>query len=137
MGVTGQILDFATRKPIERANLTIVGKDMKFWSSYKTGEFWRILLPGQYQLKVEADGYYPQIEPFTVPKKNSEYPVLTSLTVFLYNSTVYSTTTTQKTTTTEKTTTKDLGKDYQKLLTDPERYPGPDCTPPSLPKLPE
>lgn len=50
-GVTGVILDEDTGKPIASAKLKIVGREMSFNSS-KLGEFWRLLLPGSYQLQV-------------------------------------------------------------------------------------
>lgn len=54
MGVTGQILDFDTGLPITNANLSIVGRNMPFWSTTNTGEFWRILLPGNYKIRVST-----------------------------------------------------------------------------------
>lgn len=51
-GVTGQILDYDTNLPITNANLTITGRPITFWSSKDRGEFWRILLPRDYELEV-------------------------------------------------------------------------------------
>nr|XP_023021963.1 carboxypeptidase M-like [Leptinotarsa decemlineata] len=104
MGVTGQIVDFDTGKPIERAELNIVGRDMAFWSSNKTGEFRRILLPGKYQLKVQKTGYHTMIRNFTVAKTIG-YPKLTFVTILLYNSSSHTTTTTTTTTTGRTTST--------------------------------
>lgn len=50
-GVKGKIIDAVTKKPIANATLQIEGRDMNFYSS-KDGEFWRILLYGIYDLKV-------------------------------------------------------------------------------------
>lgn len=51
MGVTGIIYDAMTGKPIKAATLNIIGRDMNFTTT-KDGEFWRILLPGPYNLEV-------------------------------------------------------------------------------------
>lgn len=56
-GVTGQILDVSTNTPVE-ASMRIVGRDMPFRNFPKTGEFWRILLPGKYVLEVGFKTYY-------------------------------------------------------------------------------
>lgn len=50
-GVTGRILDAETLRPIRNASLQIIGRNITF-KPYRTGEFWRILLPGHYKLKV-------------------------------------------------------------------------------------
>lgn len=52
-GVTGQILDSSTLQAITNASLKISGRNMTFHST-KTGEFWRLLLPGNYQLEVNT-----------------------------------------------------------------------------------
>lgn len=54
-GVTGTIIDEMTKEPVEKAHLTVVNRNITFYSFKKTGEFWRILLPGKYQLKVSFD----------------------------------------------------------------------------------
>uniref|UniRef100_A0A6P7F0D7 Carboxypeptidase D-like isoform X1 n=1 Tax=Diabrotica virgifera virgifera TaxID=50390 RepID=A0A6P7F0D7_DIAVI len=99
-GVTGRIVDFDTRKPIE-ATLKIEGRDtvkvfqeykqiyFKSWS--KTGEFWRLLLPGTYVLKIEAEGYYPTTKRFEV-KDYKPFPQLTFLNISLLRNTVPTTT---------------------------------------------
>lgn len=63
-GVRGIVHD-PNGKPISKAHLTIRGRDFSFRSSDK-GEFWRILLPGEYILEIEAEGYYPSERPFLV-----------------------------------------------------------------------
>lgn len=50
-GVKGQILDGLTNNPIKNASLKVYGRDMVFLSTNK-GEFWRLLLPGNYRLEV-------------------------------------------------------------------------------------
>ncbi|XP_044264269.1 carboxypeptidase D-like [Tribolium madens] len=95
-GVTGQILDSATLQPVEQAALQISGRNITFHTG-KTGEFWRLLLPGNYKLQVSANGYYDQVESFVV-RNFSNFPELTFLKVYLVNSSL--------STTTEKRTTK-------------------------------
>ncbi|CAH0554379.1 unnamed protein product [Brassicogethes aeneus] len=106
MGVTGQILDSENNKPIEGAKLKIMGRDMTFKSKTK-GQFWRILLPGNYTIEVEADGYHDIQVEFRVKKQTSEFPKLTFLTIHMLNSSISTTTrTTTSTSTTTTTTTK-------------------------------
>ncbi|XP_066253383.1 carboxypeptidase D-like isoform X2 [Euwallacea similis] len=56
-GVYGQILDKDTQKPIGRVELKISGRNVTFFSFKETGEFWRILLPGNYTIEAKAEGY--------------------------------------------------------------------------------
>ncbi|KAJ3643620.1 hypothetical protein Zmor_026321 [Zophobas morio] len=98
-GVTGQILDSTSRKPIAKATLRVSGKNMTF-SSSKTGEFWRLLLPGNYKLEVSAEGYYNQVVSFVV-KKYETNPKLTSLKILMLNSSI---STTSSTTPKQRTT---------------------------------
>ncbi|XP_045473624.1 carboxypeptidase D-like isoform X2 [Harmonia axyridis] len=86
-GVSGQIFDSSDERPIENANIEIIGRNMTFKSS-QNGYFWRILLPGSYQLKVEAVGYYPKIVPFEVRDQTGiNCPTNTKLLIFLINAT--------------------------------------------------
>ncbi|XP_045473621.1 carboxypeptidase D-like isoform X2 [Harmonia axyridis] len=86
-GVSGQILDSSDERPIENANIEIIGRNMTFKSS-QNGYFWRILLPGFYQLKVEAVGYYPKIVTFEVRDQTGiNCPKNTKLRIFLINAT--------------------------------------------------
>ncbi|XP_069669160.1 carboxypeptidase D-like isoform X2 [Periplaneta americana] len=64
-GVRGYVFDNSTQKPIPGASLKIEGRD-SFFRTTPRGEFWRILLPGSYQLQVNAPGYEPQEIEFTV-----------------------------------------------------------------------
>lgn len=57
MGVKGSILDSNTKAPIEKARLIIKGRNMPFYTSDK-GDFFRILLPGDYVLQVTAIHIY-------------------------------------------------------------------------------
>lgn len=63
-GVRGVVHD-GNGNPIPNASLTIKGRDFSFKTS-KVGEFWRILLPGEYVLKVNANGFYSSERPFKV-----------------------------------------------------------------------
>ncbi|CAH1986151.1 unnamed protein product [Acanthoscelides obtectus] len=92
-GVTGQIYDYLSNKPIAKARVMVAQRNVTFWSSWN-GEYWRILLPGEYTLKVEADGYHSSTKHFTVSEQKGPYPSLTILDVPMYNSTVFTTTST-------------------------------------------
>ncbi|CAH0554380.1 unnamed protein product [Brassicogethes aeneus] len=106
MGVTGQILNSENNKPIEGAQLKIKGRDMTFKSKTK-GQFWRILLPGNYTIQVKADGYHDTQVEFKVKKQTSEFPKLTFLRIRMLNSSISTTTrSTTSTTASPKTTTK-------------------------------
>lgn len=64
----------------------------------RTGEFWRILLPGSYKLQVQAPGYYKEIVDFEV-YKHFKNPKLTSLKIKLLSekyTTMYPTTASSK-----------------------------------------
>ncbi|XP_064612625.1 carboxypeptidase D-like [Liolophura sinensis] len=52
-------------QPVGGASLSIVGRDVKFRTSSQ-GEYWRLLLPGQYSLKVTAAGFESVTKQFTV-----------------------------------------------------------------------
>ncbi|KAF7988823.1 hypothetical protein HCN44_007133 [Aphidius gifuensis] len=67
-GVQGFVID-EFGNPIERASVIVKGRDIKF-STTKYGEFWRILLPGNYTLQVSAEGYSPSEIDFTVIKQH-------------------------------------------------------------------
>ncbi|KAF5276533.1 hypothetical protein FQR65_LT03963 [Abscondita terminalis] len=98
-GVRGVIFNNEDKKTISGASLKIIGREMYFNSS-KNGEFWRILLPGKYELQVNASGFYSEIVPFDVlPDKNSK-PVPTILATPMYKLGSPKPTTTTPTTTT-------------------------------------
>lgn len=50
-GVKGTIKDSASKIPINSATLKILDRDIEFKTN-SNGEFWRLLLPGRYKLKV-------------------------------------------------------------------------------------
>ena len=43
--------------PLPGAKIEVIGYHGKS-SSAEMGDFWRFLLPGKYEVKVSADGYY-------------------------------------------------------------------------------
>lgn len=63
-GVRGLISD-TLGDAVTNAKLKVKGRDFLFRAS-KLGEFWRILLPGEYVLQAEAEGFLPVEIPFTV-----------------------------------------------------------------------
>lgn len=63
-GVKGIVRDHNNDLPI-RANLTILGREVPFHTD-KRGQFWRVLLPGDYVLMVKASGYKTLQKQFTV-----------------------------------------------------------------------
>ncbi|PSN35311.1 hypothetical protein C0J52_18506 [Blattella germanica] len=66
-GVKGVVVDDKTGEPLSNVRLNVVGRDMAFRTSPR-GEFWRILLPGTYELQVFVPKYTPRRIPFTVSK---------------------------------------------------------------------
>ena len=56
LGVKGVVIDSMTRDPIHKAVLQVEGIAHKVVTTEK-GEFWRLLLPGTYNLTVKAVGY--------------------------------------------------------------------------------
>lgn len=52
-GVRGVIRDMSTHQPIQTTGLKIGGRDSYFRTTSR-GEFWRVLLPGTYQLQVRS-----------------------------------------------------------------------------------
>ncbi|KAB0798730.1 hypothetical protein PPYR_06610 [Photinus pyralis] len=84
-GVRGTIYDSRNQKPIAKARLKVIGREMTFNSS-KLGEFWRILLPGKYRLEITATGYHSNIVPFEVIDHKNALPQPTVLSIPLYHS---------------------------------------------------
>lgn len=64
-GVKGIVRDHNNDLPIAKANLTILGREIPFQTDRK-GQFWRVLLPGDYVLMVKASGYKTLQKQFTV-----------------------------------------------------------------------
>ncbi len=76
-GVRGLIRD-QNEIPIGNAEIKILGRDVAFRSSRK-GEYWRILMPGDYVIQVVANGYVPVQRQFTVVENK-----ITKLNLYLY-----------------------------------------------------
>jgi hypothetical protein len=76
-GVRGLIRD-QNETPIGNAEIKILGRDVVFRSS-KRGEYWRILLPGDYVIQVVANGYVPVQRQFTVVENKT-----TKLNLYMY-----------------------------------------------------
>lgn len=70
-GVRGLVVD-ALGIGIQGAKLKIVGRDFSFRTS-RRGEFWRILLPGDYTLQISAVGYNPVERAFSVKSGRATY----------------------------------------------------------------
>lgn len=64
-GVKGIVRDHNNDLPIVKANLTILGREVPFQTD-RRGQFWRVLLPGDYVLMVKASGYRTLQKQFTV-----------------------------------------------------------------------
>ncbi|KAJ8917801.1 hypothetical protein NQ315_010707 [Exocentrus adspersus] len=119
-GIAGQIIDKLTKKPVGNAKLSIVGRNITFHSFKVTGEFWRLLLPGSYKLNIEAKGYHTQLVEFTVGNYSGSLPQLTFKKIFVYNATVF-TTTTSTTVATTRTPSINKSKNNSHVL--PKRHP--------------
>lgn len=76
-GVKGVVRDTYSELPIAKANITILGREVKFQSD-RRGQFWRILLPGDYVLIVRANGYKTLQKQFTVTENK-----ITVINVFM------------------------------------------------------
>ena len=55
-GIKGFVLDDERSQPIVGAIIAIDGREHHA-TTYKDGDFWKLLLPGSYQVTVKADGY--------------------------------------------------------------------------------
>lgn len=56
MGVRGIVTDVGTGEPLS-ATITVVGRDHDTYTDPEVGDYYRMLLPGTYDLQVEADGH--------------------------------------------------------------------------------
>ncbi|XP_067008200.2 carboxypeptidase D [Anabrus simplex] len=82
-GIQGMTLDCETETPIPGTDLVIDGRSFHFNSS-KKGEYWRILLPGNYSVNVSAEGYKSYSTSFVVkPQGEDELPRMTWLDIYL------------------------------------------------------
>ncbi|XP_059488316.1 carboxypeptidase M isoform X2 [Neocloeon triangulifer] len=75
-GVHGFVQD-ENGNPIEKASLKVKGREVGFHTT-KYGEFWRVLMPGQYSLSVFAEGYFPRDVEFMVVE---QHPTLLNVTL--------------------------------------------------------
>lgn len=64
-GVKGIVRDSSDDRTLPRVNMTILGRSSTFQSDSR-GEFWRILMPGDYVLIVNSAGYKTLQKQFTV-----------------------------------------------------------------------
>jgi hypothetical protein len=60
IGVRGIVLDEATNAPIS-AKVTVMGNPQPVFTDPDVGDYYRLLLPGTYDLYFEADGYFAQM----------------------------------------------------------------------------
>ncbi|XP_041347902.1 carboxypeptidase M-like [Gigantopelta aegis] len=65
MGVKGLVTD-ENRNALHGAHITVKGRGDSVYKTSKYGEYWKLLLPGSYALKVSAPGYKDVTKPFTV-----------------------------------------------------------------------
>jgi len=75
-GVRGFVRD-TEGAAVGGASLRVTGRDVSFVST-QHGEYWRILLPGEYRMEVFADGFLPTQLPFSVEAAN---PTLLNITM--------------------------------------------------------
>lgn len=74
MGVRGIVVDADTKEPIGGASVLVRGR-LKAIQTTVNGEYWRLLLPGQYVLMVVASGY-ANSEPISVTIKPNGFVLL-------------------------------------------------------------
>lgn len=55
-GLRGFILDQATGRPVANASISVAGLEKKVVRSWTDGDYWRLLLPGEYHVTITADG---------------------------------------------------------------------------------
>ncbi|KAB7501996.1 Carboxypeptidase M, partial [Armadillidium nasatum] len=76
-GILGFVRDNLGR-PLGGVSLKISGRDVGFQST-KHGEFWRILLPGEYTIEAFLENYHPVEHDFIV---NEETPTVLNITLY-------------------------------------------------------
>lgn len=64
MGVKG-IIKTASGSPL-KGTVTVTGRDHEVYSDPENGDYYRILLPGTYELKASVNGYPAQTKSVTV-----------------------------------------------------------------------
>lgn len=79
-GVKGVVRDGQTERPIVNAEVQIIGREV-FTRSTNRGEYWRILMPGDYVIEVRANGYVTVRRQFTVTDGK-----VTRLNIWMYES---------------------------------------------------
>ncbi|KAL3857080.1 hypothetical protein ACJMK2_011776 [Sinanodonta woodiana] len=57
IGAKGLVIDNESN-PIPNARVYVVGREPVHFKTSKYGEYWKLLLPGKYTLKAEADGFF-------------------------------------------------------------------------------
>lgn len=75
-GVKGIVTD-ASGRPVSGAKIQVAGREFGFKTTSQ-GEFWRLLMPGDYRLIVEADGYQPITQSFSV---SGDQPTILNLSL--------------------------------------------------------
>jgi|GEM_PF-861530 len=65
IGVRGIVTDLATGLPVA-ATVTVVGRNHPIYTDPDVGDYHRMLLPGNYQIRFEAPGYETRTLPVTV-----------------------------------------------------------------------
>jgi len=68
-GVKGFVVD-SQGVAIHNAKITVAGRNRSI-SATGLGEYWRLLVPGNYQLSVTAPGYEPVLRNVTIPEGNA------------------------------------------------------------------
>jgi len=59
IGVRGRVLDAATATPLD-ATVTVTGRDHDVFTDPDRGDYYRLLLPGTYELNFQCEGYFPK-----------------------------------------------------------------------------
>ena len=67
IGVKGVVMD-KNGTLIPHSKIDVVGRSHSIYSA-ESGDYWRLLLPGRYTLRVSAPGYYPAERTVTVPTR--------------------------------------------------------------------
>ncbi|XP_025409980.1 carboxypeptidase D-like isoform X2 [Sipha flava] len=82
-GIKGIIMSKSTGKPIPNATISILDRQNQF-NTTKNGEYWKILLPGVYKLRVNAAGHNEKTVRVEVPRTDdSEEPRSTLVNVVM------------------------------------------------------
>ena len=82
-GVKGLVRDGQSEKPIANAEVSVIGRNVAIKTT-SIGEYWRILMPGDYVIEVKANGYNTIRRQFTVVDNRP-----TKLNLWMYSSANY------------------------------------------------